>query len=257
MKTRIAVLLLLLPAVWVSPAWAAFTVTRTATQVDWGGAGAITVNLPASVAVGDLIVAACNGDGLITSYAWASPWVELTDTDNAGHSASSAYLIATGGETTVLVTPTGSADQIVCHALRITAAGWHGTTPPEAAAQTNVASETPDGGASLNPTAWDTETTLWIIFLGREGATTVDTYPTDYTTNGADTACSPQTSCAFASSWREATAASEDPGTWNLSAATNASIAIVVAVRPTVATAAGGLVNSVPLKSLVGGGLVR
>jgi len=218
-----------------SPVEAAFTVTGpTETAIDWAGAGAVTCNLPASVAAGDLLLVAINGDGAINgpdAYAWPGSWVDLVDTDQGTVVMGIGYLIASGGETTVAVTiNSGTADQLVCHAYRIQ--GWHGTTVPEANSQTAAAIETPDGGASLNPANWDVESTLWFVFLGLNGAATIDAYPANYTANGVYEPCNPQTSCGIASSYREVSAASEDPGTWDLSSATNATVAAVVAVRP-------------------------
>lgn len=211
-----------------------FTVTRTTTELADTTFPVYTFNLPADVAAGDLIIAAASGDNLITSFAWASPWVELTDTDIAAGTTSSAYLIATGGETTGVLTAAGTADQVVVHALRITAASWHGTTVPEANATDNgVAADNPDGGASLNPAGWGTEATLWIIFLGLSGAANVTTYPTGFDTNGAHTISS---STGMASSWLTETAASKDPDAYLLDSATNESVSVVVAVRPAAET---------------------
>ena len=228
-----------------------------ATSLGGGAHPSYVCNLPADVAAGDLLIVGAGSDAALTSFSWPGSWVELADIDDASVGLTVGRLIAVGGETTVTLTGAGTADNVTCHALRITAASWHGTTAPEANQQDNgAASEFPDAGASLDPAGWGTEASLWIIFLATHSAATVDAYPTNYVTNGAHT--DQGADGGISSSWREATAASEDPGTWDLSVATNLSMASVVAVRPAaVAATAGPLINSTPLKSLVGGGLAR
>src|SRR3989338_4939686 len=90
-----------------------------------------SVTLPASIASGDLIIVFHYSDSALTRT-FPGPWVEIKDTvcSSSACNIGVAYLIASGGETSVTVTKSG-ADRFSAIAIRISAASWHGTNAPE------------------------------------------------------------------------------------------------------------------------------
>jgi hypothetical protein len=216
-----------------------------------------TITLPASVAAGDLLIAAMAGDGA-RDASWPAGWNELADDDisTVAH-FSMAYRIATGGETSVqpTVTPTERSNHI---ALRIT--GWHGTTPPEISTVATGAS------ASPNPTgvtaSWGSADNLFIAIYGMDSGTLTG-YPTNYSDNQTDNATA--TSAAIiALATRNLASATDDPGNFTVGVSDNWT-AYTIVVRPaasgtlyTPATMNGGLTFSGSLvkrdnKALTGG----
>ncbi len=186
--TRFLVVLL---ATWVmaaSDAEAQFpNVAGTKTSFEDSNVNTFKVLLPAGIQAGDLIIAFAAKDKDNTAT-WPSPWVEIVEQSNSIEgSLFVAYLIAAGGETEVDVTTTPNPDRTHMIAIRIPAASWHGTTPPEKnlsglAANTGN-SANPDSG-SLTP-SWGLADTLWIstnAFVDLDVGS-ITGYPTNYTDN--------------------------------------------------------------------------
>lgn len=111
--------------------------------------------------------------------------------------------------------------------LRIT--GAHPSTPPEISAVVSGTATTVNP-ASLNPTGWDVEDTLWGVFGWHLRSATVSSYPTNYADNDHYQS-SGASGVRAAIVTRELAAASEDPGvlTWSASVETGA---LTIAVRP-------------------------
>jgi hypothetical protein len=197
-----------------------------------------TITLPAGIQSGDLIIAFLAKDsftGGTATATWPSPWVELVD-QTAGTAATLhvAYLIASGGETTVL--PTMSVNERSKHlAIRIAAGSWHGTTPPEVATAVAGVSANPNSG-SLTP-SWGSGRTLWITTFGidaPEGTFPVTGWPTNYADNNLSNGPVPPgaTSAAgVALATRNLAAATEDPGAFTTTGSDDW-VASTVAVRP-------------------------
>lgn len=195
------------------------------------------VDLPASVAAGDLIIVFHFSDGPALSVTFPSPWVEIKDALTSGSVSTVAvgYLIASGGETTVTVTKAVT-ERFSAIAIRISSASWHGTTPPEITTGVTGSNTTPDPD-SLDPAGWGTEDTLWIAVMAFDdsaGSGTVDAYP--YASNNLK---APGVSSAGngAICTTESAVASIDPGTFTINP-TDEWWAGTVAVRP--AAGAGG-----------------
>src|SRR3990172_4920027 len=106
--------------------------------------------LPAGIQAGDLILCIHFSDSNL-SRTFPSPWVEIKDALVFGSVANIgvAYLIASGGETSVTVTKSAS-ERFTAITVRIT--GWHGTTPPEISIGVT--------GQDVNPNP-DTVTASW------------------------------------------------------------------------------------------------
>ena len=195
-----------------------------------------TVDLPASVAAGDLLLVFHYSDGA-TTRTFPGSWVEIKDATVSGDMASIgvAYLIAAGGETSVVVTKSVT-ERFTAIAIRISAASWHGTTAPEISTGIQGSSTTPNPDV-LNPAGWDIEDTLWIAAMCWDdgaGTMTVNAYP--YASNNLVSAAV-NSAGRGAIATLESAVASEDPGTFTLSA-TDQWWAGTVAVRPAAAAAA-------------------
>lgn len=181
-----------------------------------------------TASAGDLLIAIIFGDGTGT-FTWAGTTTatELTDTAmGAVAEVAIAYRIATGGETNI--DATCSASERSTHiGIRIPAAEWHGTTPPEIAVGASASTANPNP-PNLAP-SWGSAATRWIAGYGTDSGN-VTAYPSGYTDN--QTASGTPASAAYgAIATKLATAASDDPGTFTNSVADD-SVPFTIAVRP-------------------------
>lgn len=195
-----------------------------------------TINLPASIAAGDLLlIFFVHDDGSATVT--ASPpadWSTLVNNRVANDAGTQArlsiwYKTASGSEgATATATTTGSEGS--AHVTyRIT--GWHGTTIPEASAAAPSSSANPDP-PNLDPTNWAAEDTLWIAAYGWDnGNITHSSYPANYTLSQLTNGWTNAGGARIAVSARQLNASAEDPGTGTLSAGEQWAAA-TVAVRP-------------------------
>ena len=222
------------------------------------------VTLPASVAAGDLVIAAVFLDGTPgnpSRFTWPSPWVELADQDiSTVASMTVAYLIASGGETTVAVTSV-SAERSTHIAALVT--GWDGSTPPEISTVATGASTTPN--ATSVTASWGSADNLFITLYGIDsGAPTA--YPTNYSLAQTSTTTTPTSAAYGGLAARQLAAASDDPGAFTNSTSDNWA-AYTIVVKPGAAagaalagsaagtsTAAGVLTTSIKLVGSAAGG---
>lgn len=195
-----------------------------------------TLGLGFTASAGDLLVAFVGSDAAITGHTYGGSWVELDEQTYSGGRGSVGYLIASGGETAISVTGSGTADRWEAVIIRIPAGEWHGTTAPEIATSTTGTSTAPDSG-SLSP-SWGSETdNIWISGCVRDDSTanTVSAYPTNYGTAQTDSAAT-TSSANVGAAVRLNTTATEDPGAFTISAS-EAWRAWTVGVRPAGAAA--------------------
>ena len=199
-----------------------------------------TVTLPTSTAIaaGDLIIIFHFTDGGALSATVPSPWVEIKDAAMAGSPNGRvfvAYLIASGGETSVTVTKEVT-ERFSAIAIKILAANWHGTTPPEISTGATGTSTTPDPDSLT--VSWGSADNLWVAIMGMDdlnGTNTVDVYPyagnnqksTGVATAGVGAICS-----------TESAVATLDPGTFTINPS-DEWWAGTLAVRPAVTTISG------------------
>jgi hypothetical protein len=246
-RVNLAVLFLLLAC--AAPAWATFPTFAgacTLTSRANNGTGVDTVNLPASIASGDLIIIWHFSEGGLTKTV-PSPWVELFDGNSSGGDGLYiAYLIASGGETTVVVTKSAG-ERFAAIACRITAASWHGTTPPEVSTGATGSSQTSDPDSVT--ASWGSDDNLFIAAQATDNDSfTATGWPSNYSgnqTNSDNVVSSSGGSIAT----RELAAASDDPGTFTITAS-DTWIAATVVVRGT----GGAPPAAVPQRTLVGVG---
>lgn len=197
------------------------------------------VLMPSGISAGDLLLAFAFIDGDVNPTLTGFTLVVRQQMNGSDDLTLMVwYKFATGAETNITYT-TGTSQVSYNRVYRIT--GAHASTAPE-----GVGAESADAGgatnpASLNPTNWGTEDTLWFSASVLQDSTSFTGYPTGYnlyqftdTTGGGD-------GVGVAIAAKENAAASEDPdigfGNTGLEWA-----AVTVAVRP----ADAGIVPALP-----------
>jgi hypothetical protein len=192
-----------------------------------------TVTLPGSIAAGDLLIALVAVDGAPT-WTWPGDWNELLDQAiSAQNGITVGYKIAAGGETTVV--PVSSFGERSNHiSLRISAASWHGTTPPEITTPAATGSGTNANPAGSPTASWGSDDNLFIAVCSIDtNGGPVTGWPANYSGNQLQNNTASSAGIAGLAT-RELAADSDDPGTF-----TNGSdnwLATTLIVRP----AAGG-----------------
>lgn len=218
------------------------------------------VNLPASVAAGDLLIVAKAADANASVSTWPSPWVELKDEAYTGGVITVGYCIASGGETTVSISQT--AERWTAVAFRIT--GWHGTTPPEISAIAPFTGTAPDS-PSLTA-SWGSADNLWLTLFGVDdsaGTSSVTGYPASYVLVNLSVP-GPSSGASMGAAGRQNTTATENPGAFTTSVSETGG-AYTLVIRPaasgtlfTPSAFAGGLsfsgsFSKSPRKPMTGG----
>lgn len=219
---------------------------RVITGVNTGTSGTRTspnLNTLTSPA-GELIIAICiayQGTGAATFSGWTNGFTEFGDTGGATAVCfGMAYKWSSGSETgTVSVTQVAT---VVGEAVWIifSVPGAHATTPPAwGGYNSSAVAGTMADAASVNPTAWDVEDTLWVA-VGGDGETSgtgsytgISAAPANYTNLvttaiSADVVGGVQGAVAF----RQLAAAAEDQGAWTADSSNARHAAVVIAIRP-------------------------
>jgi len=168
-----------------------------------------TVNLPANIQAGELLVVLSYSDGTNENDNIAG-WTRLGYKSYSGHSCAILYKIATGEEGATVTGTTASTEATAHISLRIS--NW---SDVELSAVANATSLYPNP-PNLAP-AWGVYKTLWLAIGGGDYNRTVSAYPEGYSDsiysfyNGTG-GC--WVGCARKFSENE----SEDPGTFTISA---------------------------------------
>jgi hypothetical protein len=189
------------------------------------------INLPASIAAGDLLLAAIATDRSSTTT-WPAGWTELDDGLNSAstNALSIAYRIADGTEGSTVTVTTSASGATAHRSWRI--AGHDPGTPPEVAAQGGLASVNPNPPV-LNPGAWAVEDTLWFALASWRAGATVSAYPSGYGSGVSSVAASGGGSngVGVAGARDINTTSQVNPPTYTISSS-NAWRAATVGVRP-------------------------
>lgn len=194
-----------------------------------------TVNLPATIDAGDLLLMLWTNDGGDTPST-PTDWTSLYKVTESGSAVTFAAFAksADGDEDggTVTVT-TGTGEDSAARVYRIT--GWGGTISTDIDVATSDEGLT-DAADPPNVTAgWGSADNLWFIHLATSPSDAVSSFPTNYTTNGASTGSGTASSDASVhASYRTNAASSENPGTFTLSGFNNSLVATLV-IEPGVA----------------------
>ena len=219
----------------VKQAHAAFPqVAATATSSRFSNLVDDTVTLPTGVASGDLVLVFHASDGALTRT-FPGSWVEIKDATVSGGTANIgvAYLIASGGETSVVVTKSVT-ERFTAIAIRISAASWHGTTPPEISTGATGDSQNPDPDSVT--ASWGSADNLFIAIaaIDANASMPMTAFPTNYADNQINGNSTDVSAGYEAIASRNLAAASDDPGTFTATA-TEQWWAGTVVVRPSLA----------------------
>jgi len=190
---------------------------------------------------GDLILYIPCNDGPDNQSA-PTGFTRVSGTANAGSGVACDcgvyYKIATGSETGDIVTDEGdwgvTNEAYTVHIIKIDAADWHGTTPPEGDQTEEDSSGGHNDPPSLSPSWGAEEDTIFVVTAARDNRDGIDAAPTNYTTNFAETT-SAETGghVELGTSWRLADTATENPGAFTIgSSQANDWISHTIAVRP-------------------------
>lgn len=196
------------------------------------------VNLPASIASGDLLIALIeerNNATFTAGGATPTGWTALASQQGGGSAGNLRiwYRIADGTEGSSATWTASITSTAVWQTYRIT--GWHGTTPPEVT--TTNGDATAANPPSLTP-SWGAADTLWLAIAGHTAASTAawSAGPTSYSGFQNDGASSGGSACSLASTYRQLNASSEDPGAFTVSGSNRFWTSATIGIRP----AAGG-----------------
>lgn len=187
-----------------------------------------TVNLPAGINAGDLLVVYFVSDGVPLST-WPAGWFFIVGGANAPNVICEIYYrIADGTEGASIIVST-DANQMTAHTShRIT--GYGGI--PEDSATDEGADNSPDP-PNLAP-SWGSTTTLWIAASAYDvGTRTVNAYPANFINNNRNDRSNNAEGVGVGIATRNLTAAAENPGVFTLSAA-EPHLAWTIAVQPAV-----------------------
>jgi len=209
------------------------SVAGSAESVEQPAATSHTVDLPASISSGDLLIGFFSVNADPGAIVWPMGWSEILQLDDGQVSLSVAYRDADGGEGASIEVTTTNSEKSAHQMYRITGAEDPATQAPEIDAGTTGASTTPDPG-SLTPTG-GAEDFLWFAVTANDGRKTVTAFPTNYT-DGVGNVNDNDGGVALGVARRELNASSEDPGTFTISGSDQWAAA-TVAVHP--AAAAG------------------
>ncbi len=209
----------------------------TGTTVAPGTGGTHNINMPATVASGDLLITIINvpGGSAVTMNAPAG-WTQLTGSPfNNGTTAKVSVFAKNAAGTeggTQVNFATGVTGDAAAQVYRIPAGDWNAGTltsvvTATAAAATGVTTPDPP---SVTP-AWGAANTLWIAAAGGETWTGLTSPPAGFTSEGIQTVGATTTGASVASAILSSNVATENPGTFTL-ATSSTGEALTIAVQP-------------------------
>ena len=211
-----------------------------------GASSSLTVNLPATINAGDLLICLVGVNNLVTDSSptdsTSDAWTDIDLTGASGGIRGGAYYkIADGDEDsgTLSITWTGGSSRSCAVILRIT--DWKGSGAPESSNWGSGTSTTPNSG-SVTP-SWGAADTLWLTAFMHNNPLTGPTAPTNYDAYGSqgvdwEQEGSDANGANIAVTQRELNATSEDPGNHSIAGASSTWWAITIAVEPAAASTA-------------------
>lgn len=191
-----------------------------------------TVNLPASIASGDLLLmffhANQGNDADITSI---TGWTEIADVLGTTATRFFAFRKTATGSEGATVSVTTTADAVAAHqTYRIT--GWTGTPEVTTAEGTSTTPDPPN----LTP-SWGAKDTLWLAVAGA-AATSITSTPTNYTNAVDSSTGTGGLSALTRSSRRELNATSDNPSAYGTTGSVTDWVTFTIAIEPLVSGAA-------------------
>lgn len=190
-----------------------------------------TVNLPAVVNNGDLLIAGCSTDGNET-HTWpgSGVWNKIFDLSDGTVSLSIAWRAADGTEDGGTVDIGTGSQRSAGFSYAISGAADPAIDPPEVS--------TGATGSSVNPApdavtaSWGSDDNLFIVVHGSDRAVTTTGFPTNYVSNQENNAGGGANSAGICAASDELASASDaSPGTFTISSTEGWSSCSVV-VRP-------------------------
>lgn len=166
------------------------------------------VNLPASIAAGNLLIAIFGGSAAAT-LTWPAGWTQFLTGGATGATLNAAYHVANGTEAST-ISVTSGATSITSNIVTYRLTGAEAISP---VAGTNVTiSNSATGDPPSLASGWGTMDTLWVAISFASTQTVVNTFPTSY----VSTATLTNGSTALATCVRAVTGTPQDPAafTW-------------------------------------------
>lgn len=225
---KLAALAFALIALLAGPAWATFPVVAATNHNGTSSSSAtVTVNLPASIAAGILLIIDVAMSSGITCTT-PSGWTVLTSRSGSTVSDCSFWKNASGSEgatmtVTLSGTTTGGSNSV---SYRIT--GWAAAQAPVAGSYSATIGGTGIAAQAVTP-SWGLADTLWININTKSASDTVTSYPASFSGNQILVTTAGGNILAISS--RNDTTATETPGaiTW---ATAGSNVAVLLAVKP-------------------------
>lgn len=241
------ILLALFLLALAQPAWATFpTISDSATSFNSSDTTSHTVTMPTTCASGKLLLVLFSTDGT-ESVTWPGSWAEASQSSGLNPTLAVGYLQSTGAEAGGNITvTTGTVEQMRAVALCIDNAIAVATQPPETSTYANDATNNQPDPPSLTPTG-GAKDYLWIVFSNhKDGAKTVNTWPTNFSSNQITTQSGDSTTSRSAMATYSFNASSMDPSAFTWSGATGLnSNAVTIAIHP--ASSGSGVVPAAPI----------
>ena len=188
-----------------------------------------TVNLPAGIVSGNLLIVVFNADGTGVGTFPAGDWTVINSQGSGANRLTIAYRQADGGEGSTITVTTAAAERSAHVAYRITGHEDPATQAPQDASTFAASGVNPDP-PDLTPTG-GAKDYLWIAIEGHDRDRTTDAFPTNYVSNQLNARGTGANSVAVAMATDEVNAASENPGTFTISASDQWA-AVTIAVHP-------------------------
>lgn len=183
----------------------------------------VNVNLPSGISSGHLLIMLTrvpNATNVTTPSGWTA--LVSNSADGSGDKTCIFYRKADGSETSPLSVDLSAASRMAAICWRITGAEDPATQAPELSTQAQANSDTPDP-TTVTPTGGSKDYLfLWLGGWQGEQTSPPTGNPSGYSNpQGADTgiAGASGNNCRVAGASKQATASSEDPGSWTISVA--------------------------------------
>lgn len=206
------------------------TITDEATSSDSSASTGHTVVLPTTVNAGETLLTLFAHDDDVENVTFPAGWTKILDLDSgATVGLAVAYRKADGteGGTTINVT-TASAEETAHHVYSIAGATDPTVRAPEVLATTG--NSTQPNSPSLSPTGGEKDY-LWFSAIGADASPVVNSFPSGYSNTGSEDSSPSSGNCTVAWSEKTTTAASEDPGIFNISISEQW-VAATIAIHP-------------------------
>lgn len=216
---------------------ASFPKTESLTETTFATEStAHAVQMPDEVESGDLLLVFLTIDGgTSATVSTPSGWSSINNTTDTTNVRSTVFAKSASGteDGTTVDFVTSSGEKAAAVTLRILASKWYGgsvTTAVEATGASAGTTANPNP-ASLNPTNWGTENTMWLAYAAGSTYSSTTTYPSSFVGMKHSLSGSDTTNASVSLAYQNLNAASVDPGTFTM-ANSQSGVATTIAIRP-------------------------